>query len=228
VVPSRALLKAIVRSRAYRYFVDAAPGLRELIVAGKCFHELERHPPSPPWDLIVLDAPASGQALSLLRMPLAAEETFGAGVVGREAQNVARLLCDARRCAVVLVALPEPFAVNETLETYAALRALGLEVAAVVFNRVRAPRFEAQAVARLVRRPALRAAAPHLDDLAGLARAELKRATAERHAIALVRQRTGAAIIELGECAAAGAQELAHGLARQLAALDSGPPRVKR
>lgn len=213
VVPSRALLKAIVQSRGYHYFVDAAPGLRELIVAGKFVHELERRPPTPPWDLIVFDAPASGQALSVLRMPLAAEETFGTGVVGRESQNVARLLRDPNRCAVVLVTSPEPFALNETLETHAALRELGLEVGAVVFNRIRTPRFEAQAVSRMTRRSALRAAAPHLEDLASLARAELKRAAGERRAISLVRQRTGAPIIELPECPSVGARDLAHELA---------------
>ncbi len=139
VVPSRALLKAVVNSGAYRYFVDAAPGLRELIMIGKIYHELEYRPPSPPWDLVVLDAPATGQALSVLRMPLAARETFGAGIVGRTAANVSELLRDPARCGVVLVTSPEPFAVSETLETHAALRGLGLEVAAVIFNRTRAP-----------------------------------------------------------------------------------------
>ncbi|HZO80181.1 MAG TPA: ArsA-related P-loop ATPase [Candidatus Binataceae bacterium] len=223
VVPNRALLRAIVRSRAYRYFIDAAPGLRELIIIGKIFHELERRPPSPPWDLIVLDAPASGQALSLFRMPLAAHQTFGGGVVGREAHNVASLLRDPRRCAVVLVTAPEPFAVRETLETYHALREMGLTLGAVVFNRTRAPRFDAPAAARLVRRPALRAAAPHLDELCALARAELARAAAERRAIALVARRTGAPVIRLAECAGAEAGELVRALARQLVAPASAP-----
>ena len=128
-----------------RYFVEAAPGLRELIMVGKIYHELEYRPPSPPWDLVVLDAPATGQALSVLRMPLVARETFGAGIVGRTAARVSELLRDPARCGVVLVTSPEPFAVSETLETHAALSALGLDVAAVIFNRTRAPRFDADA-----------------------------------------------------------------------------------
>ena len=43
VVPSRGMLKAVVSSGAYRYFVEAAPGLRELIMVGKIYHELEYH-----------------------------------------------------------------------------------------------------------------------------------------------------------------------------------------
>jgi len=227
VVPSRALLTAVVNSGAYRYFVDAAPGLRELIMIGKIYHELEYRPPSPPWDLVVLDAPASGQALSVLRMPLAAREAFGMGIVGRTAANVAELLRDAARCGVVLVTSPEPFAVSETLETYAALRGFGLEVAAVVFNRARAPRFDAHAVARLARRPALRAAAPHLDGLAALAHAELRRAAGERRALELVRRRLDAPVIELAECHGVAGLALIRELARQLAALRAGEARAQ-
>ena len=48
VVPSRAMLRAVVKSAAYRYFVEAAPGLRELITLGKIYHEVEYRPPAPP------------------------------------------------------------------------------------------------------------------------------------------------------------------------------------
>lgn len=227
VVPSRAMLKAVVNSGAYRYFVDAAPGLRELIMVGKIFHELEHRPPSPPWDLIMLDAPASGQALSVLRMPLTAHETFGAGIVGRTAHRVAELLRDRGRCGVVLVTSPEPFAVSETLETHAALCELGLDVAAVIFNRTRTPRFVLSDLVRLARRRALRAAVPHLEELCALARAELRRAAGERQALALVRRRIGVPIIELAECRGAAGLALVRQLARQLAALRAGEARAE-
>jgi anion-transporting ArsA/GET3 family ATPase len=227
VVPSRAMLKAVVSSGAYRYFVEAAPGLRELIMVGKIFHELEYRPPSQPWDLVVLDAPATGQALSVLRMPLVAHETFGAGIVGRTAARVSEFLRDPARCGVVLVTSPEPFAVSETLETHAALSALGLDVAAVILNRTRRPRFDADAVARLARRAALRAAAPNLGGLAALAHAELERAAGERRALELVRRRIGAPIIELAECHGATGLALMRELARQLAVLRAGEARAE-
>lgn len=227
VVPGRTLLKAVVNSGAYRYFVDAAPGLRELIMIGKIYHELEYRLPSPPWDLVVLDAPATGQALSVLRMPLAARETFGTGIVGRTAANVAELLRDPARCGVVLVTSPESFAVKETLETHAALATLGLEVAAVIFNRTRAPSFDAHAVARLARRPTLRAAAPHLDALTALAYSELRRAAGERRAVELVRRRVGAPVIELAECRGVAGLALIRELSHQLAALRADETRAQ-
>src|SRR5216683_2541855 len=93
VVPGRMLLKAVFASRLYQFFVQAAPGLRELMMLGKIYYETERAPSDPKrHDLIIVDAPASGQALSLLNMPNAARSTFGDSIVGKEANNISRLL----------------------------------------------------------------------------------------------------------------------------------------
>ncbi|HXR24298.1 MAG TPA: ArsA-related P-loop ATPase, partial [Candidatus Binataceae bacterium] len=107
VVP-RIVLRAVFASSIYQYFVHAAPALRELTMMGKVYHEIERRAtPLKPWDLVVFDAPASGQALSMIRTPFAAQETFGESVVGREARNIARLLLDPRKCAMVVVTTAE-------------------------------------------------------------------------------------------------------------------------
>jgi len=135
-VPSPAILRTVFSSRLYKYFVPAAPGLRELIMIGKLYHEIERRPADlPPWDLVIFDGPASGQALDLLRMPLTADETFGRSVVGREARNVAAFLRDGRRCAAVQVATGDALTVSETIEFHGALDQIGMRPAAVIFNR---------------------------------------------------------------------------------------------
>src|ERR1039458_900199 len=73
VVPGRMLLKAVFASRLYQFFVQAAPGLRELMMLGKVYHEAGRIDPKLPGpSMIIVDAPASGQAMSLLKMPTAA------------------------------------------------------------------------------------------------------------------------------------------------------------
>ncbi len=228
VVPSRAMLKAIVHSGIYRYFVEAAPGLRDLIMVGKIYHELEYRPPAEPWDLVVLDAPATGQALNVLRMPLAAHETFGGAIVGRTAERVAELLRDPARCAVVLVTSPEAFAVSETLEAYAEIASMGLHVGAIVMNRMRAPGFDARGVGRLERAMAQRAGAgaAHFERLAALARNQLARARAQRRALELVRRRLGAPVIAIGECEGLGAMALARALAGEFARQRRGATRV--
>ena len=200
VVPGRVVLKAVFSSKLYQYFVQAAPGLRELMMLGKVYYEIERRPAGQrKWELVVLDAAASGQALGLLKMPSAARETFGESIVGREARNIGRMLHDSRLCVVIQVTTAEPMALAETLETHAALAALKLDVAAIVLNRYNPRHFAAEDLARLKRRGSLRRKLKHLDHLDALAHQELERTTRAREALALLRSRTRSQIVELRE-----------------------------
>jgi anion-transporting ArsA/GET3 family ATPase len=151
VIPVRRLLSTIFSSPVYQYFVAAAPGLKELMTVGKIWYEATREERGKPvWDVVVVDAPASGHSLELLRMPQAARETFGAGLVQREATKIVDLLRDAARTAVHMVTLAEETPVTEALETRAQLvGALGLPPGLVVVNRVHRRRFDAGAVARV-------------------------------------------------------------------------------
>ncbi len=200
VVP-RIVLRAVFASSIYQYFVHAAPALRELTMMGKVYHEIERRAaPLKPWDLVVFDAPASGQALSMIRTPFAAQETFGESVVGREARNIARLLSDSRKCAMVAVTTAEALAMTETLEVNRTLATLEIATAGVFFNRTSAAAFEAVDVARLVRRGARIGELKHLDTLAAIGRAELQRRTRERRALGILRRQMECEVIEIEEC----------------------------
>lgn len=200
VVP-RIVLRAVFASSIYQYFVHAAPALRELTMMGKVYHEIERRAtPLKPWDLVVFDAPASGQALSMIRTPFAAQETFGESVVGREARNIARMLLDPRKCAMVVVTTAEALAMTETLEVNRTLATLEIATAGVFFNRSSPASFEAGDIARLVRRGARANELKHLDMLAGIARAESQRRTRERRALAILRRQLGCEVIEIEEC----------------------------
>jgi len=111
------------------------------------------------WDVVIVDAPASGHSLELLRMPQAARETFGTGLVQREATKIVDLLRDAARTAVHMVTLAEETPVTEALETRAQLvDTLGMPPGLVVVNRVHRRCFDAAAVARV--RAAVAAAGP--------------------------------------------------------------------
>src|SRR5207249_7691727 len=84
VIPVKRLLATVFASKIYQYFVAAAPGLKELMTVGKIWYEATRSEGGgPAWDAIVVDAPATGHSLQYLRMPQAARETFGAGLVQR-------------------------------------------------------------------------------------------------------------------------------------------------
>ena len=200
VVPGRMVLKAVFASKLYQYFVQAAPGLRELMMLGKVYYELERKPSGQrKWQTVVLDAAASGQALGLLKMPEVAHETFGESIVGREANNIVRMLHDQRLSAVILVTTAEPMALAETIETEASLHQLDLKTAAIVLNRYKPKSFDAQDLARLKRRTSLRRSLKHLDHLSALANQELERTTQAREALAMLRAQTRSPIIEVRE-----------------------------
>ena len=151
VIPVKRLLQGVFGSRVYQYFVAAAPGLKELMTIGKIWYEATRlEGGRPAWDAIVVDAPATGHSLQFLRMPQAARETFGPGLVQREAARITELLCDPRSTAVHLVTLAEEMPVTETLETHAQLVGpMALPLGHVVVNRLHRRRFAPAVVARL-------------------------------------------------------------------------------
>ena len=138
VLPVKRVYRAVVGSKLYHHFVAAAPGLKELMTVGKIWYE-EQLPAARgrKWDAIVVDAPATGHSLQYLRMPRAAYETFGAGLVHNEASKVMELLQDESRTAVCLVTTAEEMPVNETLEMYRQLRdTLRMPLGALFVNRV--------------------------------------------------------------------------------------------
>jgi anion-transporting ArsA/GET3 family ATPase len=145
------LLSTIFSSKVYQYFVAAAPGLKELMTVGKIWYEATRQDGGrPAWDAIVVDAPATGHSLQYLRMPQAARDTFGAGLVQREASKIVDLLRDARITAIHLVTLAEEMPVAETLEMRTQLTGeLGLSLAHVVANRLHRRRFAEASLERL-------------------------------------------------------------------------------
>lgn len=151
IVPVKRLLAGVFQSRIYQYFVAAAPGLKELMTVGKVWFEATREERGKPaWDAIVVDAPATGHGLQYLQMPQAARDTFGSGLVQREAARVVALLQDPTITAVHVVTLAEEMPVTETLETHARLIGdLAMPVGAIVANRIHSRRFEPPVVAAL-------------------------------------------------------------------------------
>jgi hypothetical protein len=137
--------RLLASSGTFQYFAAAAPGAKELVTMVKIWEltqgkRWQRR--AAGYDLVVLDAPASGHALGLLRSP----RTFGAiarvGPVAGQAQKVQALLQDPTRSAYVAVALGTEMAVTETIELDGGLREqLGRPLDAVVLNALLPRRF---------------------------------------------------------------------------------------
>lgn len=140
IIPVRRFLKTVFNSKIYQYFVAAAPGLKELMTMGKIWYEAERTDESTGkrlWDLVIMDAPATGHGLQYLQMPAAARDTFTSGLVHREAQRIVDLLTDPARTAISLVATAEEMPVNETITMYEQLvNKLGIPTGFLFVNRL--------------------------------------------------------------------------------------------
>jgi arsenite-transporting ATPase len=111
----------------------AAPGIDDIVVLGR-IKQLER---SGEWDVIVVDGPAAGHAITFLLSAAGLLDAVRGGPVRTQAQDVVEMLADPTRCQVVLVTLPETTPVNELVETaYALEDRVGVHLGPVVVNHV--------------------------------------------------------------------------------------------
>jgi anion-transporting ArsA/GET3 family ATPase len=145
--------RVLASSGTFQYFAAAAPGAKELFAMVKVWELTQQRRwqrRAAGYDLVVLDAPATGHALGMLRSP----QTFGAiarvGPVAAQAERVDGLLRDPRRSGYVAVAQGTEMAVTETLELRAGLREqLDRDLDAVVVNGLLPRRFSAAELGRI-------------------------------------------------------------------------------
>jgi anion-transporting ArsA/GET3 family ATPase len=127
------------------------------------FHAFETRPDgSPRYDVVIVDAPATGHGLDLLRVPKVIVDVAPPGLLRREAERAWTLFSDPKKSGVLIVTLPEELPTNETIELYRALRGeLELPVCGLAVNMLHARLFD-EADAKLLKgaRDALEANAP--------------------------------------------------------------------
>jgi anion-transporting ArsA/GET3 family ATPase len=177
-LPVRALAELLARSRTFGYLAAATPGLRELLALGKAWdmaqHE-RRAGVGPSYDMVVVDAPATGHALGFLASPRTFANVAQVGPVARQAERIRSTLCDSSVTGVVAVTTPQEAAVTEALTLRERLAVdLDIPLAAVIVNALHPWRFTPRDLA------AVRAAAPNVG---GDARRALDVALAEDHRV---------------------------------------------
>ena len=139
----RSVTRALRKAKVVDVATEAVPGFRDLMVAGKLYELTEyrtsRHRGNDrrPYDLVVLDAPPTGQLLPLLKAPAAFRELLRVGRPARQLASIDRLVHEDTR--VLLVAIPEEMSVVETVETVQAMEEAGFGRPAVVVNQVLPP-----------------------------------------------------------------------------------------
>ena len=142
-LPGRLIAEMIGASGAAGYVAAATPGLRELLTVGKIWElaQDQRRPAgTQPYDVVIVDAPATGHGLALLEAPRTFVSAAQIGPIARQGAIIDATLRDRAQTALVAVATPEQAAVDELLELRSAL---GGELDAVLANGVAANRFSA-------------------------------------------------------------------------------------
>lgn len=123
--------KRLVRSGAAEIISTAAPGIKDILVLGKV-KSIERYEAH---DLILIDAPAAGHAVTFLQSPRGLLDAVTVGPIRKQALDVIEMLSDPLRCRTVLVTLAEETPVNELVDTAFALEdRVGVSLAPVVVN----------------------------------------------------------------------------------------------
>jgi anion-transporting ArsA/GET3 family ATPase len=128
--------RRLARTGALEVIATATPGIKDILVLGK----VKQLAAGREIDLIVLDAPAAGHAVSFLRAAASLLDTTRSGPIHHQAAQVLAMLTDPERCQVVLVTIPEETPVNELIETaYALEDEVGLRLGPIVVNGVYEP-----------------------------------------------------------------------------------------
>jgi anion-transporting ArsA/GET3 family ATPase len=120
-------------AKAFDFVATAAPGVREILTVGKPVYEVrERN-----YDLVVVDAPASGHIVGLLAAPQAINNLVKVGLIRSQTDWLLEILSDTRTTGLVAVCTPEEMPVNETVELAHRLKEeTTVQLSAVVVNRV--------------------------------------------------------------------------------------------
>ena len=178
---SKTLYKLVFENKVVRLLLRVVPGLAELVTLGKIwFEEGRKDGNRPHWDAIVVDAPATGHAVQLLRMPDDIMEALPKGVMRDHAMNMKSLLTDATKTRAHLVALPEELPVNEAQELYDALTKLHIPFGLMLANAVTPAPFLDDRQERIARVFEQEAHGPAADAMLEASRAQADRRRSEQ------------------------------------------------
>src|SRR5215207_5888586 len=170
----RAMRDMLVRSRIFNYLAAATPGLKELLTIGKIWELAQpsrRVKKAREYDLVIVDAPATGHGVGFLQTPRTFAGIARVGPVHSQAQELDRFVTDHQTTGVAIVSLPEEMPVNESAALESQLsHDVGMAVDRVYMNALYPERFGKGEASELERA---------LEDAEGPARAAVGAALSE-------------------------------------------------
>ncbi len=197
-VKIRRIYEMVFQNRVMGPFVEAVPGLHDAVQLGKIF-DLARETRfgRKAWDLIIVDAPATGHGLSLLASARNMMELTRGGPLYEGSKLVSDVVDDPSQSGVVLVSLPEEMPVSETLELYRKLGDAQARVRLQVLNQVASPPFPPAVDWPTARAALLASAHAGVDAAVSLADSWLQRCAQQREAAVRLQAGIPVPLVEL-------------------------------
>ena len=144
----KAMRDLLFRSKLFTYLAAATPGLRELVTIGKVWElalDNRKVKSGKPYDLVIVDAPATGHGVGFLQTPRTFANVARVGPIAAQAETLHKFITNHRKTGVAIVALPEEMPVNETATLERDLtRTVGVAVDHIFLNGLYPDRFEAE------------------------------------------------------------------------------------
>jgi anion-transporting ArsA/GET3 family ATPase len=192
----RAMRDLLVRSRIFSYLAAATPGLKELVTIGKIWELAQadrRVKGGREYDLVVVDAPATGHGIGFLQTPRTFAGVARVGPIHSQAERLDRFITDQKRTGVAIVSLPEEMPVNESaaLEQILA-KEVGVAVDRVYMNAMYPERFGKGDAAELER--ALKRAEPPARAAINAALSQHRRARTQRAQLQRLKRRVSSPV----------------------------------
>ena len=195
----KAMRDLLFKSRIFTYLAAATPGLKELVTIGKIWElalEDRKVKQGRKYDLVIVDAPATGHGVGFLQTPRTFANLARVGPIRQQAEILDKFIRNRKRTGMAVVALPEEMPVNETAKLERDLASeVGVQVSRIFCNGLYPERFGEEEAGALIELAAEREGAVRVACRAALS--ESRRARAEREQLARLEELTEAPVTTL-------------------------------
>ena len=195
----KAMRDLLFKSRIFTYLAAATPGLKELVTIGKIWElalEDRKVKQGRNYDLVIVDAPATGHGVGFLQTPRTFANVARVGPIRQQAEILDKFIRNRKRTGMAVVTLPEEMPVNETAKLERDLASeVGVQVSRIFCNGLYPERFPEEEAGALIELAAEREGAVRVACRA--AASESRRARAEREQLARLEEITEAPVTTL-------------------------------
>ena len=195
----KAMRDLLFKSRIFTYLAAATPGLKELVTIGKIWElalEDRKVKQGRNYDLVIVDAPATGHGVGFLQTPRTFANVARVGPIRQQAEILDKFIRNRKRTGMAVVTLPEEMPVNETAKLERDLASeVGVQVSRIFCNGLYPERFPEDEAGALIELAAEREGAVRVACRAAVS--ESRRARAEREQLARLEELTEAPVTTL-------------------------------